>query len=226
MPVDVAQIGSLVASAVMFGLLIWLGLKIKDWTMDESTRPKWLLSIIVAFNAVKYNKIAGSVPTPKSNVLFVTDSSSTTAKKCASNCSTTYNCTGFTFTSNNCTMVIGDFGRAMMVPKANWDTYFRQDKDGPKYGFIQHTGDFAFSTSSNVIGQRMGSLITTGIDPYTLANTCIAQSSSNCIGFSYTTVDPKQSWLVNNTSNTESTANVMSYSLDLLGTADWSEATF
>jgi hypothetical protein len=225
MPVDIAQLGSLVASAVMFGLLIWLGLKIKDWTMDDSTRPKWLLSIIVAFNPVKYNKITGSVPNPKSNVLFVTDSSSTTAKKCASNCSTTLNCTGFTFTSNNCTMLMGDLGRAMMVPKADWDTYFRQDKNSPKYGFIQQTGDYAFSTSSNVIGQRLGSMMTE-VDTYILANTCITQSSSNCVGFSYTTVDPKQSWLVNNTSNIESTANVMSYSLDLLGTSDWSETTF
>ena len=225
MPIDYDKAFQLGQSLVMLGILIWLGVTMKKWYNDEASRPRWLLSLIVTIYAVKYNKMTGSVPIPKSNVIFVSDSSSTTPAKCAANCSTTFDCTGFTFTSNSCTQVMGDFGKAMMVPKAGWDTYFRQDKNGPKYGFVQQTGDFAFSNSSNVVGQRMGSMLTI-VDPYELANTCIAQSSSNCLGFSYTTVNPKQSWLVNNTSNIESTANVMSYSLDLLGTADWSEATF
>ena len=223
MPVNWDKALQLLQSLVMFGLLIWLFITMKKWYNDESTRPKWLMSLIVTFSTVKYNKMTNTSPFVDSNVTVVVDSTSTTADKCASNCSTTYNCNGFVYMSNTCTYVMSDFGTIMMVPKSGVDTYFRQDKNSPKYGFTPASGDFAFS--SNVASQRMDSMMTV-VDPYQLANTCIQKHTSNCVGFSYTTVDPKQSWLVNNTSNIESTANVMSYSLDLLGSGDWAEASF
>jgi hypothetical protein len=220
-PIDLAAAASFVMSAVMVGLLIWIGITIKKWYNDASTRPKWMANFILMFYPVKYYKMTDSMPSLNSNLVMTLDSTSTTANACASNCSTTVGCNGFVFYSNKCTQISSDLGKAMMVPDPGKDTYFRQDKNSPKYGFVTDTGDFAFS--SNLVSQRLGSMLSIA-DPVALANACISQSSSNCIGFSYMTTTPAQAWLVKDTSNVESTSNVMSYSLAQLSSGNWVDA--
>jgi hypothetical protein len=214
-------------SVVMLCLLIWIGLTIKNWATDESTRPRWVLKLVLMFYPVKYNKMTNTVPFPDSNLVMTLDTHDITAKDCAANCSSTYNCNGFVFDSNahTCTQVFGDFSKTMTLPKPSNDTYFRQDKNSPKYGFVSQIADYAIAGSSNLIPQRLGTMSTV-VDPYLLSNTCISQRTSNCLGFSFTVVDPYQSWLIKNTSNTEATSNVASYVLSQLTTTDWSEATF
>jgi len=223
MAIDIGAAISLGSSLVMLGLLIWLAISVKKWYNDASKRPRWLMSILLVFSPVKYNIMINTVPNLQSNLIMVADTVSITANTCASNCSGVYDCTGFVFNraTNVCTQVRGDFGKAIMIPKASYDTYFRQDKNSPKYGFVKQDGDFAFS--SNLVNQRMGSLLTI-VDPYELSNTCIKQSTSNCVGFSYTTNVPLNSWIVNSTSNIESTSNVSSYALSQLFAGNWADA--
>lgn len=220
-PIDLAAAASFLMSAVMVGLLIWIGITIKKWYNDASARPKWIANFILMFYPVKYYKMTGSTPAVNSNLMLTVDSTSTTANACASNCSTAVGCNGFIFSSNTCTQVSSDFGKAMMVPKPGTDTYFRQDTNSPKYGFVSQTGDYAFA--SNVTSQRLGSILSVA-DPVALSNTCISQSSSNCIGFSYTTTAPAQAWLVNNTSNSVTTSNVASFVIAPLTSGDWTDA--
>ena len=210
-------------SAVMVGLLIWIGITIKKWYNDASTRPKWIANFLLMFYPVKYYKMAGSAPAVNSNLVMTQDSTSTTANACASNCSTTSGCNGFVFFSNTCIQVSSDFGKAMMIPGPGTDTYFRQDTNSPKYGFVSQTGDYAFA--SNVVSQRLGSILSIA-DPVALSNTCISQSSSNCIGFSYTTTAPAQAWLVKDTSNSVTTSNVSSFVIAQLTSGDWAAAGF
>lgn len=220
-----AAAASFVMSAVMLGLLIWIGITIKKWYNDASARPKWIAGFIQMFYPVKYYKMSGYVPTLNSNLVMTLDSTSTTANACASNCSTTFGCNGFIFYSNTCMQVSSDFGKAMMAPNPAKNTYFRQDKNSPKYGFVSQTGDFAISSSSNVVSQRLGSMMSIN-DPITLSNTCVSQSSSNCIGFSYTTTAPAQAWLIKDTSNSVTTSNVSSFVIAQLTSGDWTDAGF
>jgi hypothetical protein len=224
-PIDVAAAASFLMSAVMVGLLIWIGITIKKWYNDASTRPKWLMSFIMMFYPVKYYKMSGTTPAINSNLITTNDLTSTTANVCASNCSTTVGCNGFVFYSNNCIQISTDFGKAMMVPNPGKDTYFRQDTNSPKYGFVSQTSDYAISSSSNVTNQRLGTILSIS-DPTELSNTCISQSSSNCIGFSYTTTSPAQAWLVKDTSNSVTTSNVSSFVIAQLSSGDWVDAGF
>jgi len=222
-PIDLAAAVSFVMSAVMVGLLIWIGITIRKWYNDASTRPKWIMNFILMFYPVKYYKMSDSRPALNSNLMYALDSTSTTANACASNCSTTVGCNGFVFYSNLCTQISSDFGKAMMVPGPGKDTYFRQDTNSPKYGFVSQTGDYAFA--SNVTSQRLGTILSVA-DPVVLANTCISQSTSNCIGFSYTTTSPVQAWLVKDTSNSVTTSNVSSFVIAQLTSGDWVDAGF
>ena len=224
-PINVEALISFLSSLAMVGLLIWIGVTLKKWYNDASTRPKWILNFILMFYPVKYYKMTDMIPSKNSNIVMTSDTMSTTANACASNCSTTSGCNGFIFSSNTCTQIRSDFGNAMMMPKTGNDTYFRQDVNSPKYGFISQTGDYAFSTASNIVSQRLGTILSI-TDPTELSNTCISQSSSNCIGFSYTTVAPNQAWLVKDTSNSVVTSNVSSYIMAQLTSGDWADAGF
>jgi len=224
-PIDLAAAASFVMSAVMVGLLIWIGITLKKWYNDASARPKWIANFLLMFYPVKYYKMSGSTPSLNSNLVTTRDSTSTTANACASNCSSTVGCNGFIFYSNTCAQISSDFGNAMMVPNPGKNTYFRQDTNSPKYGFVSQTGDYAISSSSNVVSQRLGTILSIA-DPVELANTCISQSSSNCIGFSYTTQAPSQAWLVKDTSNSVTTPNVSSFVIAQLTSGDWTDAGF
>lgn len=193
----------------------------KKWYSDASTRPQWLASFIIMFYPVHYDIMTGMIPHPDSNVSLVTDTTSKTANACASNCSTNVNCNGFVFqkSTSTCSHVTNDFGFNIMVPLSDYDTYIRQDRNHPKYGFLHRTDPADYAFSSNLVGQRLGSMLSV-TNPYALADACIQQSASNCVGFSYSTV-ASNAWLVNSVSNIESTSNTVSYQYTLLTASSW-----
>ena len=206
---------------VIIGLLIWIGVTTKKWYSDTSTRPQWLVSFLVIFFPVHYDIMTGMIPHPDSNVTTIVDTSSKTANTCASNCSTLYGCNGFIFqkSTTTCSQVTNDFGLNIMVPNTDYDTYIRQDKNHPKYGFLHRADPSDYAFSSNLVNQRLGSILSV-TDPYKLANTCIQQASSNCVGFSFNS-STSNAWLVNDVSNIESTSNTVSYQYTLLTASSW-----
>jgi len=109
-----------------------------------------------------------------------------------------------------------------MVPQSGVDTYIKKTAVHPKYGFVSSAKDYAFDAT--VVSQRYGTTLNS-TDPNALSLNCIGQSSSNCSGFS-TDSFMKQTWFVNDLSNTASTANVSSYTLTTLSSANWTDAGF
>ena len=212
MPVDIGQAISLGIKLAILGVIIWIAVTLKKWWNSPGDRPTWVVSIVNMFQPVSYKKLTGLSPLFNSNVVTIADSSPT-SNACASNCSMVSTCNGFFFSNNVCKQISSDFGTIVMVPSTG-DTYVKSTSNTPKWGFmLQNPGvDYAFD--SNVSSQHYGSLINE-TDPTLIANTCIQQATSNCVGFS-TNTSTKQTWLVNSTSNNATTSNVTSYSYGII----------
>lgn len=215
MPFDVGQALHLAFLCVITGLLIWLGISVKDWYNNPGDRPSWLINIINVFNKPTYQVIKGLAPA-SSNLNIITDTGSVTANACASNCSMSYACNGFTFNNStaNCQQVTSDFGTLVMIPydsnaPLSIDTYVKSGSNLPKWGFLAQAAGTDYAFASNLISQELGTVYSSN-NSTLMANTCIQNASSNCVGFSINT-NTISAWLVNSTANTATTANVISY---------------
>ena len=230
MPIDIGQVFHIVIMLTILGLLIWLGVTIKDWYSNPGDRPTWFVSILNVFSPVKYQRLNAMGPYMTSNVSSTPDSSPT-ANACASNCSVSYGCNGFVWnnTTSNCTQIKSDFGTLVMIPQdsnspVSMDTYIKTSANMPKWGFMLMTPGLDYAFASNLVSQELGTVYSSN-NSTLMANTCIQNASSNCVGFSINT-NTINTWLVNSTANTATTANVMSYSYGILPTTSFVDAGF
>ena len=224
---DFGQAVTLTITVVIFSLVAWAVYTIVQWYKDPSKRPRWVTSFLNIFSPVKYDKMSGYVPYANATAtdittLYTLDSSSKTANACASNCSLDYSCNGIVFAHGNCYQVKDDFGTLIMNPDTSADTYIKGSSGHPKYGFVPSVKDYAFDPT--LLSQHLGSPINQVLSNVLSIN-CMSQSASNCSGFS-TDSFMKQTWFVKDLSNTAATANVSSYILTSLSSANWKDSGF
>ena len=227
MAVDFGQIFNVVFMCAILGVLIWIGITMKKWYSDPNSRPRWVLSIVNLFSPKSYDVMTGMMPYMTSNISTTLDATSNTANACASNCSMTPACLGFTFAkdTSNCTQISTDFGTIEMIPSpsGNVSTYIQKTVNHPKYGFVSASTDYAWDTT--LVSQRLGAATIPTSIPTTMSISCIQNASANCMGFSMNSSNG-QTWFVQSTSNSVATANVSSYQLTLLTSSRWSDAGF
>jgi len=228
--IDWGQVIHIAFTVTILALVIWIGVKIKDWYSNPNDRPSWVVSILNVFSPVTYQRLSAMGPYMTSNVSSTPDPSPT-ANACASNCSVSYGCNGFIWnnTTSNCTQIQSDFGTLVMIPQdsnspVSIDTYIKTSANMPKWVFLltQPGTDYAFA--SNLVSQELGTVYSSN-NSTLMANTCIQNSSSNCVGFSINT-NTSNTWLVNSTANTTTTANVISYVYGIIPTTSFVNAGF
>ena len=104
------------------------------------------------------------------------------------------------------------------------DTYIKTSANMPKWGFMLMTPELDYAFASNLVSQELGTVYSSN-NSTLMADTCIQNASSNCVGFSINT-NTINTWLVNSTANTATTANVISYSYGILPNTLFLDAGF